>query len=957
MLKPATRNILSIFFLIALTVTGFFVAAAYKNFRQTQIQNRRAAQSQAFTRQLEAVHEHAEIYNNTQRDYLLTANRIWLNWIRWEEDSLRQDIRNLAAFAAADSSQKKAVNTLITAIERVISEGTAQRKILETGGEKAIRDQLYRSGNMITVDELNTEIRRQEIRNHAVINSAHQYLEKIAQKTTYRFFLLALVFLMILTYFLYNLASDFRKNARVAAQLRYQASLINSIPDAILTTDRQFRVKSWNRFAAELYGITENDALGKSISQLFSIENSGNWQEHLQQLQEQGSFRDEYRIRKLNGDTIVVMASVNTILSPEGNITGYVAVHRDITERKKLEEHQQRFSEELASQVKIKTAEVVNLVERITDGFLAMDSSFTFTYVNARAGEMLGYEPAALTGRNIFADFPQTISESFNEACREAFSTQQFVFLENYYAPLGRWLENSIYPSPDGLSVFFKDITSRKKTESALKDSEERYRHLIEHIHAGVVVHRPDSSILLYNQEAARLLYFPEQGGTPRPLGEEDWFLVNEEGQRMLFENYPVMQVIRHREPISNLLCGIENPQARTLTWVLVNAYPEWDEHHELKEVVVTFVDISSRIKAEEELKRSEDNLNMAQQLARIGSWEFDLQSQQLTWSKELYRIFEFEEIPEEELYIRYRSKFHPDDLAKLDSMISHALETKTGYTYQHRIINNDGSIKHILGIGDVITNRQGEVTGLKGTGQDITDLVKAEEKLQHSYKQIRELVAHLQHIREQERTRIAREIHDELGQQLTGLKMYVSWLNKKTDPARPEVRDKFEAAMALIEDTIRSVRRISMELRPSMLDDLGLIAALEWQSTEFEKRSGILTEFINHAGNFDIPSQVKTGLFRIYQESLTNVARHAGAKRISASLELHRNELVLTISDDGVGFAFSHVESKKTLGLFGMKERTQEMGGRYDIISEPGNGTTVRVSVPLKNHQEKWQT
>ena len=577
-----------------------------------------------------------------------------------------------------------------------------------------------------------------------------------------------------------------------------------------------------------------------------------------------------------------------------------------------------------------------------------MDSRFTFTYVNARAGEMLGHNPASIIGRNIFNDFTYQKSNSFNEACMHAYETQQFVFLENYYEPLGRWLENSIYPAPDGLSVFFKDITNRKKTESALKESEERYRHLIEHIHAGVVVHRPDSSILLYNQEAARLLGLKDNDISGKTADDPHWYFIDEKGKKMEVEEYPVMKVLQTRQPIHNMLGGIENGQLRSCNWVLINAYPEWDDHNELRQVVVTFVDITNRIKAEEKLKRSEDNLSMAQKLAKIGSWEFNLQTQELTWSKELYRIFEFENVPDEELYMRYRNKFHPDDLPKLDSMIQHALETKTGYTYQHRIINSDGSIKHILGIGEVMLNRQGELIGLKGTGQDITELVKAEEKLQHSYRQIRDLVAHLQHIREQERTRIAREIHDELGQQLTGLKMYISWLSKKTLPFNNGVREKFEATTSLIEETIRSVRRISLELRPSMLDDLGLIAALEWQSNEFEKRSGITTEFINRAVQVEMPASVKTGLFRIYQESLTNVARHAGATRVTAVLELNGNDLILTISDNGKGFSVSNVESKKTLGLFGMKERTQEMGGKYDIVSTPGDGTTVRVSVPV---------
>jgi PAS domain S-box-containing protein len=230
----------------------------------------------------------------------------------------------------------------------------------------------------------------------------------------------------------------------------------------------------------------------------------------------------------------------------------------------------------------------------------------------------------------------------------------------------------------------------------------------------------------------------------------------------------------------------------------------------------------------------------------------------------------------------------------------------------------------------------------------DIDEKVKAEERLQESYQQIRQLATHLQNIREDERTKISREIHDELGQQLTGLKMYVSWLNKKIIPHESEIKEKFQNTMDLIEDTIKSVRKISTELRPSMLDDLGLLAALEWQSNEFEKRYGIATTFIDLTGNKPIETKFTTSLFRIFQESLTNVARHADAKKVISSLIFDDNQLQLTITDNGKGFVVNDIGSKKTLGLFGMRERTMEMGGNYEIKSEPGIGTTVFITIPL---------
>ena len=232
----------------------------------------------------------------------------------------------------------------------------------------------------------------------------------------------------------------------------------------------------------------------------------------------------------------------------------------------------------------------------------------------------------------------------------------------------------------------------------------------------------------------------------------------------------------------------------------------------------------------------------------------------------------------------------------------------------------------------------------------DISESKKAEALLQDSYEEIRMLASHLQDVREEERTSMAREIHDELGQQLTGLKMDVSWLNRKADLGDAATREKIKGILTLIDKTVNTVRRLAAELRPSILDDLGLAEALDWNCKEFQNRSGIRCTFQAQGDKIPLPPVVTTGLFRIYQEALTNVARHAGAKSVNASLVLNPEQAALTISDDGKGFDVKSIGAKKTLGLLGMKERTLMMGGNYEFISGPDHGTTLKVTVPLKD-------
>lgn len=234
--------------------------------------------------------------------------------------------------------------------------------------------------------------------------------------------------------------------------------------------------------------------------------------------------------------------------------------------------------------------------------------------------------------------------------------------------------------------------------------------------------------------------------------------------------------------------------------------------------------------------------------------------------------------------------------------------------------------------------------------GNDVTEKIRAEEALQKSHLQLRELATHLEKVRETERTHIAREIHDELGQQLTGLKMDISWLNRKIKNQDTEVHSKIAETIQLIDTTVKTVRRIATELRPSILDDLGLIAALEWQSEEFEKRFEIKCVFKSNVVEAQVSADLATGIFRIYQECLTNVLRHSQAAMVSSFLSIEHRVLNFTITDNGKGFIETDIANKKTLGLLGMKERTHLLGGTYEINSSPGEGTSVLIIVPLIN-------
>ncbi len=224
----------------------------------------------------------------------------------------------------------------------------------------------------------------------------------------------------------------------------------------------------------------------------------------------------------------------------------------------------------------------------------------------------------------------------------------------------------------------------------------------------------------------------------------------------------------------------------------------------------------------------------------------------------------------------------------------------------------------------------------------------KAVEELRKSHEQLRCLASHLQSVREEERTRIARDIHDDLGQALTALKMDLTLIANKIPDFRPdEIANKLKIDADLVDTTIQTVKRICAELRPALLDHMGLGAAIEWQAEEFRKRSNIECEVTLDPDDVSLDLKLATTLFRIFQESLTNVLRHSEATKGKATLAERDDSIVLEISDNGIGIAKEQLSKANSFGLLGMRERVRPWNGEVSITGSQNKGTTVTVIIP----------
>lgn len=265
---------------------------------------------------------------------------------------------------------------------------------------------------------------------------------------------------------------------------------------------------------------------------------------------------------------------------------------------------------------------------------------------------------------------------------------------------------------------------------------------------------------------------------------------------------------------------------------------------------------------------------------------------------------------------------------------------------YELRGRRKDGSAFWLL--ESVTLDRSTEPAVLAGTILEITDRKEAEQKIEKSRGELRELSRRLSAAREEERARVAREIHDELGQRLTVLKMAVARLRRALPREPATLHSSAQAILASIDDLLRTVRDLSTELRPSVLDHLELLDALKWQARDFESRTGIRCRFRSRLERVLLDSGTRTDLYRVTQEALTNVARHAGASFVRIQVSREAGDLLLEITDNGTGITEEEMKGQASLGLLGIRERIQALGGTVSLTSTSGRGTKLSIRIPL---------
>lgn len=810
---------------------------------------------------------------------------------------------------------------------------------------------------------------------------------------------------------------------------------------------------------AQMHGYTVDELAGRPILNVVAKKSCAGMMENIELAHQLGHHSFESVHLRKDGTTFPVLVDISVMRNADGGIKYHGINVQDITLSKAAEERLQHFAA---------------IVESSEDAIIGKSLDGMVTSWNHGAEKTFGYAADEMLGQSINTIIPEDWQYEEHETLRRIAANE---IINNYETKRcckdGQLIDVSITTSPIrdgagkilGAASVVQDISERKQAEQSLKQALEFTECVINAI--------PD--LLFEIDQSGRYLNVWAQDMSHLPMQKDE--LLGKSVYDVLPQDAAVI-----------IMTAIEEAEVTGYSFgrIICIDLPHGEHWFELSlskkistDTTTSFIilsrDITERKRSLDLIIKSEKKLEDAQRLAQIGSWELNLLSNELSWSDEIYRIFELDPEQLKPSYDVFINLIHPEDRQVVNQAYVNSLVNQTDYEIQHRLLMPDGRIKWLHERGETFYNSEGEPIRSLGTVQDISELKQMEEGLlyqEYKYRSLAEnspniimrydthcnlvyvnpafsretgvsssnvgnvlvseqwgagmsmsgkdlkskimqvietgeasevfidwyrldtgkvsshvfnLVAEYQpdgqllgvlmighnittlketekqledsnlrlrglsemlvNVQEEERKRIARDMHDELGQHLTGLRMGISMLRIQFADRFPEVLQQVQDLSALTDKTMQMVRNIAASLRPSPLS-MGVNSALEWLSADFSGRTGIACKLIADDDDIRLSDRLATALFRIVQESLTNVTRHAEASEVEIRLHYQQQELLLAVVDNGKGFDIT-VISSKSFGLMGMRERVMMFGGKFDISSVPGQGTTIIISIP----------
>ncbi len=745
--------------------------------------------------------------------------------------------------------------------------------------------------------------------------------------------------------------------------------IIYSSPLGIMHIANDGSIIMWNRSAERIFGWTEKEVMGQDVNTVITgIDVDIETELHYVRKGKEHLGNEAATLRK-DGTVIHVSVSTTPLNDGAGNFLGVLAMVEDVTEKKQYEEELHRKTQLLSS-----------IVESSPLAIIAVDSDTRVTSWNRAAEMMFGWEEEEVRGEELPV-LPDEISTDVRKHFQEVSSSGGLTSFEVQRKKkdgslIDVNLNVAMLRDPDGnvtgaLSII-EDITEKKRARLLLQESEERYRAIVESFHGFIFMCSPEHRVIFMNQKLKNYLGHDITDGKCHEIVF---------GKKNICEWCKLEEVL-HGEVVEQ---GVFH-QADSRWYFIINT----PVHHADGSVSSQTMmhDITDRKNAEAELLRRYSQVSALSSIyTTMISSESTIeqisgaileQAKKLTKSEDGYVSEIQQDTGKNVIHVYSNGIIEQHAERDGDKLVFTPAEggAQRGLGEQSLrdrscVVFSDGDSNQFLScpvelegelVGQIyLTNPEYRYTGddaeaINRLGEYYALAIQRkrfERELARKTRELSELYTNLSEIREQERTEISREIHDELGQQLTALKMDVAWLQRRVDAENVEIKNKSEQMLSLIDGTIHTVRRIVSELRPGIIDDLGLVPAIEWLCEQAHDRTGLHYNVNSVKEDYEIDDTLKITVFRIVQEAVNNILKHSRAKNVDLYMDCCYGELSMEIVDDGVGFDTEAVRKKKSYGIIGMKERVQAFGGTVRYDSRPGEGTGVYISIPVTGKKE----
>jgi PAS domain S-box-containing protein len=652
---------------------------------------------------------------------------------------------------------------------------------------------------------------------------------------------------------------------------------------------------------------------------------------------EQGSgiVRVETVLKRKDGSPVSVRLDSRVVRDAEGRTLGFEGFAHDITERKRAEEELRRSEERFRALVE-NSSEVIGLFDR--EGHWLYASPSVERLWGYSAEEM---EPFRRFGERAHPDDIVAMREKFRSLVERPDGIETMEFRGRHKDGSWRVFEavgaNRLEtPGVGAIVANLRDITPRKEAENALKESAERFRTLIERAPVAIGMDRNGKTI--YANAAYQQMYgfrsTEELRG--RPIVEQWAPQCRPEIEERIRQRGLGQLVATEYEGLGQRKDGSQFPVHAAATIVQLEDGPA---------TIAFLTDITESKRAEEALRASERRYRHLFENNLAGVFRSTPEGRMIDTNEAFARILGCSSVADVKARNARTFYFDADERERALAILR---ERGALTNLEARLRRADGSVAWVLENVSLVASDDGPV--IEGTVIDVTERKLGEERLRRSYEELRALAARMESVREEESSRIARELHDEIGQALTAIKIHLQTLQRRTDA--PATAAELSESIGMSERALEQVRNLSLDLRPSVLDDLGLAAALRWYLDRQARLSGFAAEFSADLPPDRVPRELETACFRVAQQALTNVAQHARARRVSVELRREEADLSLSIRDDGVGFdvaaARALARGGRSLGILGMEERVLLLGGAFEVRSVPSGGTEVRASFPL---------